>query len=137
MKIRCYTELERYESFEGRYRYLKLGGEVGMSTFGHSRFINQSFYTSRVWRSVRDIVILRDNGFDLGVVGHDIFDRLIIHHMNPITEEDIIHGSDFLLDPEFLICVSRDTHNAIHFGDENLLPKPYIERTRNDTIPWA
>lgn len=136
MNIKSYSQLRRYNSFEARYEYLRMGGSIGIATFGHARYINQGFYTSRLWRSIRDEVIVRDEGCDLGMLDYQIYDMIIVHHMNPITEEDIEIGSDFLLNPEFLICVSGNTHNAIHYGDSSLLPMMPIERTRNDTSPW-
>lgn len=123
-------------SFEERFEYLKLGGEVGVSTFGFDRYLNQAFYNSREWKSVRDKVIIRDNGCDLGIAEREIGRRVIIHHMNPITVEDIRLATDILLNPEFLICVSHDTHNAIHYGDADLLPKDFVPRSPNDTCPW-
>lgn len=134
--IRTYTELKRLQTFKSRYDYLKLKGEVGESTFGFDRYINQMLYRSRRWRSVRDEVIIRDLGCDLGIEGYDIYDKIIIHHMNPITMEDIELDADYIYDPEFLIATSHRTHLAIHYGDEKLLPAPPIERKRNDTIPW-
>lgn len=136
MRIKSYSELLRHPSFEARYRYLRIGGAIGEATFGHSRFINQWFYTSSLWRSIRDEVIIRDYGCDLGIHGREIFDRILVHHMNPITEEDIEDHSPYALDPEFLICTSRNTHNAIHFGDESLLIQLPVERSLNDTSPW-
>lgn len=134
--IRTYSELCKIETFEDRFEYLRLGGAVGQETFGFERYLNQVFYKSREWRSLRDQVILRDNGCDLGVEGYDIVGRIYVHHMNPITPEDICNRSPFLLDPEFLICTTHNTHEAITFGDANLLIKPPIERTRYDTCPW-
>jgi hypothetical protein len=136
MRIKTYSEMIQCSSFEDRYDYLRIGGAIGAATFGHARYINQSFYTSRLWRSIRDAVILRDDGCDLGIGDRQIFDKILIHHMNPISEEDVYEQSEFLLDPEFLICTSNNTHNAIHFGDASLLPQLPIERTRNDTSPW-
>jgi hypothetical protein len=136
MRIKSYSDMIQYSTFESRYDYLRLGGSVGAATFGHSRYINQAFYTSRIWISIRNEVIIRDNGCDLGIPDREIFDRVVIHHMNPITEDDIDELTHFALDPEFLVCVSRDTHNAIHFSDSNLLPKLPIERTPYDTSPW-
>lgn len=136
MNIKSYSGLCRYNSIEERYRYLRIGGSIGAATFGSARYISQAFYQSRLWRASRDETIVRDLGCDLGVLGYEIFDRIYIHHMNPITEEDIETFSDFLLNPEFLICTSGNTHNAIHFGDESLLPMMPIIRTRNDTSPW-
>lgn len=136
MKIRTYSELIKIPTFEERYRYLRLYGVVGKDTFGFDRYLNQLFYTSELWRSVRDQVIIRDNGCDLGLEGYDIFDRIIVHHMNPITVEDLEKESDYLLNPEFLISTSFNTHNAIHYGDERLLMTAPIERSMNDTCPW-
>lgn len=134
--IRTYTELSRLPSFEERYRYLRLTGQVGKETFGFDRYLNQVFYRSQRWKRIRDEVILRDNGCDLGVEGYEIHGRIIIHHMNPITLEDIERESIYLLDPEFLICTVHNTHNAIHYGDKNLLITAPIERTKYDTCPW-
>lgn len=135
--IRTYTELSKLKTFSERYRYLRLDGEVGRETFGFDRYLNQQFYQrSQEWKRVRDIVILRDNGCDLGVEGCEIYGRVIVHHMNPIAVSDIIHGSDILLDPEYLISTTHDTHNAIHYGNDGLLPKPLTERRPRDTCPW-
>lgn len=135
--IRTYSELSRLPTFEERYKYLRLSGSVGKETFGFDRWINQYFYQrSREWKSVRDKVIIRDNGCDLGVEGYEIYGRIIIHHMNPISTEDFERESKFLLEPEFLICVTHNTHNAIHYGDERLLVTAPIERTKFDTCPW-
>lgn len=134
--IRTYSELVTMHSFEDRFRYLKLSGSVGYDTFGFDRYLNQSFYKSREWRKIKDEVIVRDNGCDLGVEGFDIYGRIYIHHMNPITVDDIIQQTELLLNPEYLICTSFNTHQAIHYGDETnltLLPK---ERSKNDTCPW-
>lgn len=137
MTIRSYSELRRLSTFEERFRYLQLRGSVGKATFGFERHVNQRFYTSREWRLVRNKVIARDDGLDLGVDGYEIFDRIIIHHMNPMTVEDIEHGSTDILDPEFLITTTHRTHNAIHYGDENLLLKPFVERRPGDTRLWG
>ena len=134
--IRNYTELSSLETFEERFDYLKLGGAVGAETFGYERYLNQKFYRSPEWKRVRDKVILRDNGCDLGCEGYLIPSRIIIHHLNPIDISDIELVTANLLNPEFLICVSHDTHNAIHYGDSNLLAKSYAERKPNDTILW-
>jgi len=123
-------------TFEERYEYLKLGGRIGAATFGSSRYVNQWFYTSSLWRDTRNAVILRDNGCDLADLDREIYDQIHIHHMNPIDEDDIAVHSEFLLDPEFLICTSRVTHNAIHFGDSGLLIQLPPERRPNDTSPW-
>lgn len=136
MSIRCYSELIEIPTFEERFRYLQLNGSVGKDTFGFDRYMNQAFYQSREWKRVRDLVILRDNGCDLGVDGYTIYGKVLIHHMNPITVKDIATVSNFLMNPEYLICVSHTTHNAIHYGDENLIPKGPIIRTPNDTCPW-
>lgn len=136
MSIKTYTELSRLSTFEERYRYLRITGRVGEETFGFDRYLNQVFYRSRKWKQIRDQVIVRDNGCDLGVEGYEIYGRIIIHHMNPITLKDIEHESEFLLDPEFLICTVHNTHNAIHYGDESLLITAPIERAKNDTCPW-
>lgn len=135
-KIRTYSELIKFQSFTDRFNYLRLDGSVGDSTFGFDRYINQIFYRSNKWRSIRDHVIIRDNGCDLGVDGFDIHGRVLIHHMNPITIEDIREESEFLLNPDFLICTTHNTHNAIHYGDERLLITAPVERTKNDTCPW-
>lgn len=134
--IRSYRELRRLDTFEERYRYLALHGEVGRPTFGFDRYINQQFYRSRQWRHLRNTVIVRDNGCDLGIDGFEIHERIIIHHMNPMTVDDLVDGEDDILDPEFLICVSHQTHNAIHYGDEELLPRPLVERSPGDTKLW-
>lgn len=134
--IKTYTELSAIDSFIDRYRYLRLGGHVGEDTFGFDRYLNQIFYRSPEWKSVRDCVILRDNGCDLGIVGHEIFGKILIHHMNPVARRDILDRSDFLLNPEYLICVSHATHNAIHYGNEDLLPEILLPRRKNDTCPW-
>lgn len=134
--IKTYSELSRLPTFRERYQYLRLDGRVGEDTFGFDRYLNQVFYRSQKWKTIRDFVILRDNGCDLGIPGFEIYGKIIIHHMNPITVEDIRHGNDSILDPEFLICVTHNTHNAIHYGDESLLITEPIVRTRNDTCPW-
>lgn len=136
MSIRTYSELIKLKTFEERYRYLRLGGRVGEDTFGFDRYLNQTFYKSDEWKSVRDEVIIRDNGCDLGMSDREINGRIIVHHMNPITVEDIVNRSEFLLDPEYLICTVKNTHDAIHYGDENLLEKDPVERRKNDTCPW-
>ena len=133
---RTYSELITLPTFEERYRYLKLGGRVGEDTFGFDRYLNQIFYTSNEWRDVRDFVIIRDGGCDLGIPDREIHGRILVHHMNPIRQEDILRRSKFLLDPEYLICTIKNTHDAIHYGDESLLILAPIERTKNDTCPW-
>lgn len=134
--IRTYSELRRFETFEDRFRYLSLRGHVGEKTFGFDRWMNQEFYRSRDWRQLRKRVIARDEGCDLGVAGHEIFRGLYIHHMNPMTITDVAHGDDSILDPEFLITTSHPTHNAIHYGDERLLPRPFEPRRNGDTKLW-
>ena len=134
--IRTYSELITIPTFRERYEYLRLQGSVGEETFGFDRYLNQIFYRSQKWKSIRDHVIIRDNGCDLGVEGYDIHGKILIHHLNPITIRDIELETDFLLNPEFLICTTHNTHNAIHYGDSNLLVAEPIVRTRNDTCPW-
>jgi hypothetical protein len=134
--IRTYTELSKLRTFRERYNYLKLNGIVGVETFGFDRYLNQIFYQSKRWREVRNYVIIRDNGCDLGVEGYEIHSGIIIHHMNPITLQDIELESEFLIDPEYLICTVLNTHNAIHYGNENLLYTEPVMRTRFDTCPW-
>lgn len=136
MTIRTYSELITLPTFEERYRYLRLEGTVGVDTFGFDRIFNQRFYTSSEWRRIRDEVITRDNGCDLGVPGHEIFGKIIIHHINPISLDDLDRHSDFLLNPEYLITTMHTTHNAIHYGDERLLIRAPVERRKNDTCPW-
>lgn len=136
MEIRSYSELITIPTFEERFRYLKLDGRVGEETFGFDRYLNQIFYKSNEWLRVRDLVIVRDNGCDLGIEGREIYGRILIHHMNPITIDDIAKRSKYLLDPEYLITTVKNTHDAIHYGDDSLLIKLPIERTRNDTCPW-
>ena len=136
MIIRTYSELITLPTFEERFEYLQLNGRVGEDTFGHQRYLNQVFYKTREWRDLRHYVIVRDNGCDLGVEGFDIYGPIHVHHMNPITIEDIENRSEFLLDPEYLISTSDRTHKAISYGDKSLLPLPPIERFRNDTCPW-
>ena len=135
--IRTYSELKELKTFEERFKYLKLGGVVGAETFGFDRYFNQKFYTTTEWKQLRNHIIVRDLGCDLGCEDHEIFgQRIIIHHMNPIDLEDIEKKSDFLLNPEFLITTIHSTHNAIHYGDESLIITAPIERRRNDTCPW-
>ena len=136
MSIRTYSELIAFPTFEERFKYLQLNGQVGESTFGFDRYMNQVFYRSQKWKSIRDFVIIRDCGCDLGVEGYDIHGKIIIHHMNPLSMRDIETESDFLLNPDFLICTTHNTHNAIHYGDENLLVTAPVERAKNDTCPW-
>lgn len=132
-----YTELIKRTSFLARFKYAVLGGELGVSTFGFDRYLNQAFYGSSDWKKARDVVIIRDDGCDLGVPGYQIFDRVLVHHMNPLRVEDFLKFDEVrLFDPEYLICVSTRTHNAIHFGDERQLPEPYVERKPGDTKLW-
>lgn len=139
MRIRTYSELRLIDSFKERYEYLRLKGVVGEPTFGYERYHNQRFYTSRQWKQVRDYVITRDLGNDLGADGYEIHnsERIIIHHMNPMTPDNIIHGDADILDPEFLITTTLDTHNAIHYGDATLLTKVLVERRPGDTKLWG
>ena len=133
--IKTYEELSRLETFDERFRYLVLGGTIGEETFGYDRWLNQKFYTSDEWKHLRRDVIVRDGGCDLGIAGMEITGRLIIHHMNPISKLDVLKHSDLLINPDYLICVSINTHNAIHYGDLSIL-EPYVERRPNDTCPW-
>lgn len=134
--MRTYKELIEFKTFKERFDYLKLNGMVGNDTFGFDRWLNQRFYKSAEWKHIRNFVILRDNGCDLGLAGNDISGKILIHHMNPISIDDIENRSDFLLNPDYLICVSHNTHNAIHYGDSDLLLKVPLQRTKNDTCPW-
>lgn len=139
MKIRTYNELRSLKTFKDRYEYLKLNGVVGESTFGFERVFNQRFYHSKEWQDIRSKLILRDNACDMGLEGFEIQDKIYIHHMNPITIEDIENASEYLLDPRYLICVSFQTHNAIHFGIkdvESIIPKDPVVRYANDQCPW-
>ena len=136
MIIKTYSELIKLKTFEERYEYLRLGGIVGKETFGFDRYLNQTFYKTDEWLSIRDHVIVRDDGCDLGIEGREIHSRLLVHHMNPITKEDILSRSEHLLNPEYLICTIKSTHDAIHYGDESLLIKLPVERRKNDTCPW-
>ena len=131
-----YSELAKLPTFEERFRYLRLGGGVGKETFGFDRYLNQRFYSSAEWKRIRRDVIIRDNGCDLGIPGRMIGGRILIHHMNPVSREDILAATDALINPEYLVCVSHKTHNAIHYGDESLLTVIPPERKPNDTCPW-
>ena len=137
-KLLNYTELSKLKTFDERFAYLKLKGIIGVDTFGSNRYLNQKFYTSEEWQAVRDEVIRRDLGCNLGIDGLIITkkQRLFVHHMNPITDEDILNRNPAILDPEFLICCSFKTHNAIHFGEDDSIRAPFRERTRFDTCPW-
>lgn len=136
MESRCYSELVKFKTFEDRFKYLRLNGSVGVDTFGFDRYLNQKFYRSPEWKRIRRDVIIRDEGRDLGVPGYELQKGIYVHHMNPISPKDLIHGEQWIMDPEFLICVSFDTHQAIHYGDESLLPKLPVERSMNDHCPW-
>lgn len=134
--IKRYSELSRLDTWDERFEYLRLGGGVGRSTFGFDRHINQQFYMSREWQDVRRHVLIRDEGCDLGILGYEIHVGPLIHHMNPMGIDDILHKEDWILDPEFLITTTHDTHNAIHYGKENPYPKVVTERTPQDTKLW-
>jgi hypothetical protein len=134
--IRSYTELRRLDNIEDRFKYLALYGSVGLSTFGFDRYLNQAFYSSPQWKRIRNHIISRDNGCDLGVDGYEIYDRVYIHHMNPMTVDDLVNGNPSVLDPEYLISVTMQTHNAIHYGNKRLLPQPLVERRPGDTKLW-
>lgn len=137
MKIRCYSELIEIDNFIDRFKYLKLKGKVGEDTFGFDRYINQALYKSPEFRKIRREVILRDNGCDLGISDREIVGKIYVHHMNPITKTDILERNDYVLNPEYLICVSHETHNAIHYGNEDMLPiDKFIVREPNDQSPW-
>ena len=135
--IKTYSELITLQTFEDRFNYLQLRGEVGKSTFGHNRYLNQILYNSPEWRRFRNEIIIRDNGCDLACDGYEIYGRALIHHINPITVEDIVNRNPMVFDPENVITTVHSTHNAIHYGDESLLPKSPIERKQNDTCPWG
>ena len=134
--IKTYSELRRIDTFEERFEYLKLGGTVGHSTFGFDRYLNQVFYTSREWKDIRRNVILRDNGCDLGIPGYEINGALLIHHINPMKVDDVVHREEWILDSEFLITTTQNTHNAIHYGDASLLRTKFVERKPGDTRLW-
>ena len=134
--IRTYSELITFPTFEERFKYLQLEGSVGKDTFGYDRYLNERFYKTAEWKRLRQDLIIRDNGCDLGVEGREIYGRIIIHHLNPITKDDIVRRTEYLLNPDFLICTTHNTHNAIHYGDESLLITSPVERSKNDTCPW-
>ena len=136
MSIKTYSELILLPTFEERFKYLQLNGRVGDDTFGFDRYINQNFYKSAEWKRIRDQIIIRDNGCDLALEGYEIYGRILIHHMNPITVKDVELSTEYLMNPEYLICVTHNTHNAIHYGDEKLLMKDPVVRIKNDTCPW-
>lgn len=136
-KIRTYSELMKLKTFEERYEYLRLGGKVGEETFGFDRYLNQMFYKTPEWKAIRNKIIVRDNGCDLGIEDREIIgSKILIHHMNPITVEDILNRSDYLLNPEYLICTIKNTHDAIHYGNSDLLYEDLVVRSKNDTCPW-
>lgn len=134
--MRNYRELSRLKTFDERFEYLKIGGLVGESTFGFERYLNQTLYNSSKWRRLRNQIIIRDNGCDLGAEGYEIQGIIIVHHMNPISVDDLKYFSDDIFNPEYLICVSLTTHNAIHYGDKSLIPQDPVERRPGDTCPW-
>lgn len=134
--IKTYTELSKLKTFEERFAYLAEGGLIGDRTFGGSRYINQNFYRSKEWKQIRDSVIIRDRGFDLGIDGRPIHGIVIVHHMVPLKIEDIMYQTPFLIDPEYMICTSHQTHNAIHYGSLETAPSDYVPRSPNDTCPW-
>ena len=134
--IRTYTDMVQFDTLEDRFDYLQLRSSVGLITFGHERWLNQDFYSSRTWKLVRNKVIVRDGGCDLGVPEYDIHSRVIIHHMNPIEVDQLVEGDESVFDPEFLVCTTHRTHNAIHYGNRNLLPKKFFERRPGDTKLW-
>lgn len=136
MEIKCYSELKKLKTFNERFNYLKLDGVIGEETFGYDRILNQVLYKSKKWREVRNEVLVRDNGNDLGVEGYQISGKAIIHHMNPITVDDVLNEREWIYDPEYLITVSNTTHNAIHYSSGDILPKDPIERSKNDTCLW-
>lgn len=137
MKIRTYRELIQMPTLKERFRYLKLSGAVGKATFGYDRYLNQNFYRSQDWKRLRNEIIVRDDGCELGLEDHPIAGRIFIHHMNPIDDEDIINSTEYLMNPDYLVCVSHDMHNAIHYGNEDILrAKDFMPRTPNDTCPW-
>lgn len=135
-QMKTYTEMSKFKTYKDRYRYLRIGGKVGDRTFGYERYLNQVFYTSSKWRQLRNSIIIRDEGNDLGVDGYSIKGSIYIHHINPLTKQQIESNDPAMFDPENLICVSFDTHQAIHYGNEDLLPEVYISRSANDTKLW-
>ena len=136
MRIKTYSELITFSTFEERFEYLQLKGIVGQETFGFDRYLNQILYNSKEWKHLRNEIIVRDNGCDLAFEGFEIHGRILIHHINPITIDDVIKRREMVFDPENLICVTHNTHNAIHYGDKSLLITGPIERRANDTCPW-
>lgn len=135
-QTRRYSDLIKINDYLQRFQYLKLGGAVGAETFGFERYLNQQFYRTEAWKKVRDFVIIRDSGCDMAFPGREIHSKILIHHINPITPKDIVERQDWILDPEYLVCVSKQTHDAIHYGDESLLILDPIVRRKNDTCPW-
>lgn len=135
-KIKLYSEMIELPTFEERFRYLKLGGQIGYETFGYDRYLNQAFYKSPEWKRFRDEIIIRDNGCDLAWEEYEIHGSILIHHINPISKEDILRRTDSLFDPENVVCVSHRVHNAIHYGDESLLYSKPTVRSSNDQCPW-
>ena len=136
MSIKTYSELLALKTFEERFRYLQFNAVIGEDTFGFERYLNQRFYHTTEWRRIRNSIIARDMGRDLAMEGYEIYEPIIIHHLNPLTKNDIYERTEYLTNPEFLICTTHRTHNAIHYGDDNLLVKAPVERTKNDTCPW-
>lgn len=136
MNIRTYSELIQISDYYDRFEYLKIGGKIGFETFGYDRYLNQILYASPEWRKFRDAIIIRDNGCDIAMPGFEIHDRLTVHHLNALTKEDILNRDPKIFDPENVVCVSHNTHMAIHYGSRDLLPQPIIVRTQNDTCPW-
>ena len=136
MSIRTYSELITIPTFEERFEYLRLKGSVGKDTFGYDRYLNQVLYRSPEWKRLRNQIIIRDGGCDLACDGYDVYDKVLIHHLNPITVEDVLTRGRKVFDPDNLVCVSHNTHNAIHYGDVDLLVTGPIIRTKNDTCPW-
>lgn len=136
MNIRTYSELIQITDYYDRFEYLKIGGKIGFETFGYDRYLNQILYASPEWRKFRDAIIIRDNGCDMAMPGFEIYNRLTVHHLNALTKEDILNRDPKIFDPENVVCVSHNTHMAIHYGSRDLLPQPIIVRTQNDTCPW-
>lgn len=136
MRIKTYSELITLPTFEERFEYLQLKGTVGQETFGFDRYLNQILYNSKEWKHLRNKIIVRDNGCDLALEGFEIYGRILIHHINPIIIEDVIKRRETIFDPENLVCVTHNTHNAIHYGDKSLLITGPVERRANDTCPW-
>lgn len=135
--IRSYSELKKLNTLKDRFRYLSLDGKVGIETFGFDRYLNQKFYNSYEWRKLRDEILIRDDGCEMGLKGYPISGRILVHHMNPLKEKDIVDLTDYVMNPDYLICVSHDLHNAIHYGDEEILKRYFVvKRTPNDTCPW-